>query len=205
MLMLTIFIIVSVVLVSLLAFNNRDFFIKGWFSPYDIKRFKQYYRFVTHIFLHASWEHLIFNMLTLYFFGMNVEQGFVNVFGKWGKMIYVLEFIIAGILATVPSYFKHRNNASYVAVGASGAVAAILFTAILLEPTNKIYIMFIPIGIPAYIFGPLYLIYSAYMSKKNVDRIAHDVHFWGSIVGFIFPLIIKPDLFVTFVNYITLN
>lgn len=200
--MLTIFIIVSIVIVSILAFNNRDFYIKGWFSPYDIRRFKQHYRFVTHFFLHASWEHLIFNMLTLYFFGMNVEQGFAFYFGKWGKMIYVLEFILAGILATVPSYFKHRNNASYVAVGASGAVAAILFTAILLDPTNKIYIMFIPIGIPAYIFGPLYLIYSAYMSKKNVDRIAHDVHFWGSVVGFIFPLIIKPDLFAIFVDLI---
>lgn len=200
--MLTIFIIVSIVLVSILAFNNRDFYIKGWFSPYDIRRFKQHYRFVTHIFLHASWEHLIFNMLTLYFFGMNVEQGFAFYFGKWGKLIYVLEFLLAGILATVPSYFKHRNNASYVAVGASGAVAAVLFTAILLDPTNKIYIMFIPIGIPAYIFGPLYLIYSAYMSKKNVDRIAHDVHFWGSVVGFIFPLIIKPDLFAIFVDLI---
>ncbi|MCX7862057.1 MAG: rhomboid family intramembrane serine protease [Bacteroidales bacterium] len=200
--MFTVLIIVSIVLSSILAFNNRDFYIKGWFSPYDIFRFKQYYRFVTHIFIHASWEHLIFNMLTLYFFGMHVEDSYGYYFGKWGKMFYVIEFIFAGILASIPTYVKHRNNTSYVAVGASGAVASILFTSILFDPTNKIYIMFIPIGIPAYIFGPLYLIYSAYMAKKNVDRIAHDVHFWGSVIGFVLPLFIKPELLTIFVELI---
>lgn len=200
--MLTLLIIASVVFTSFIAFNNRSFYIKGWFSPYDIKRFKQYYRFITHIFLHVSWEHLLFNMITLYFFGTFVEDGFSYYFGKWGKIIFLLEFVGAGILASIPTYFKNQNNSSYVAVGASGAVSAILFSSILLDPTNKIFIFFIPIGIPAYFFGPLYLIYSIYMARKNVDQVAHDVHFWGAIFGFVFPIFIKPELLSIFVELI---
>ncbi len=200
--MLTILLIAFIAITSILAFNNRDLYIKGWFSPFDIKRYRQFYRFVTHIFLHASWEHLIFNMLTLYFFGVFVESGLSFYFGKMGKMIYLFEFFVGGIIATLPSYFKHRTNSNYVAVGASGAVSAILFTSILLDPLNRIYIMFIPIGIPAFVFGPAYLLYCVYMSRRNIDHVAHDVHFWGSVYGFIFPILIKPELFTNFVEQI---
>lgn len=201
--MLTIFIIIIIGITSFLAFQNRHMFAKGAFIPSDIARFNQPYRFVTHIFLHASWEHLIFNMLTLYFFGVLVESGFAFYFGKWGKLLYIVEFIAAGIMASIPSYFKHKNNSSYVAVGASGAVAAILFSSILLDPTNRIYFMFIPIGIPAYIFGPAYLLYCMYMSKRNIDNVAHDVHFWGAIIGFLLPILIKPELLNVFINIIS--
>jgi len=200
--MFTLFIIFVIGITSFLAFQNRTMFAKGAFMPYDIARFNQYYRFLSHIFLHASWEHLIFNMLTLYFFGMLVESGFAYYFGKWGKSIYLLEFFIAGIIATIPSYFKHKNNPSYIAVGASGAISAILFTSILLDPTNKIYIMFIPIGIPAYVFGPVYLLYCMYMAKRNIDHVAHDVHFWGAIFGFVFPILLKSEILNVFIEMI---
>lgn len=201
--MFTFFIILIVGITSFSAFQNRTMFAKGAFMPYDIVRFKQYYRFLSHVFLHASWEHLIFNMLTLYFFGMLVESGFVYYFGKWGKSIYLLEFLIAGVIATVPTFFKHKNNPSYIAVGASGAVSAILFTSILLDPTNRIYFMFIPIGIPAFVFGPAYLLYCMYMAKRNIDHVAHDVHFWGAIFGFVFPILLKFELFNVFLETIT--
>jgi membrane associated rhomboid family serine protease len=201
--MITILLIALISITSIIAFKNRDMYIKGWFSPYEIKRHNQWLRFVTHIFLHASWEHLIFNMLTFYFFGMLVEQGFVFYFGIWGNAIFMAEFFLAGIISSMPSYFRHKDNASYTAVGASGAVSAILFSAILLDPLNKIYLMFIPIGIPAYIFGGVYLIYCAYMSKRNVDHIAHDVHFWGSIIGFLLPLLLRPEFFNEFFESIT--
>lgn len=200
--MFTIFIIIIVAFTSYLAFQNRLMFAKGAFVPYDIARYKQYYRFLSHVFLHASWEHLIFNMLTLYFFGMLVESGFAFYFGKLGMLLYLFEFLLAGIIATIPSYFKNKQNPSYLAVGASGAVSAILFSSILLDPTNKIYLMFIPIGIPAFVFGPAYLLYCMYMAKRNVDNIAHDVHFWGAIFGFVLPILIKPELLENFIALI---
>mgnify|MGYP000898633113 CR=1 FL=1 len=200
--MFTIFIIIIVALTSYLAFQNRLMFAKGAFIPYDIARFNQYYRFLSHIFLHVSWEHLIFNMLTLYFFGMLVESGFAFYFGKLGTLLYLMEFLLAGVVATIPSFFKNKNNPSYSAVGASGAVSAILFSSFLLDPINKIYIMFIPICIPAYVFGPAYLLYCVYMAKRNADNVAHDVHFWGALVGFLLPLLFMPELLENFISLI---
>ncbi len=200
--MITILLIVLISITSIVAFKNRDMYFHGWFSPYEIHEHHQWLRFVTHIFLHASWEHLIFNMLTFYFFGMLVEQGFGFYFGKWGSAIFITEFFLAGIISSIPSYFKNKHNASYTAVGASGAVSAILFTAILLDPLNKIYIMFIPIGIPAYIFGVFYLGYCIFMSKRNIDQVAHDVHFWGSIFGFVMPILIRTSFWNEFIQNI---
>lgn len=196
--MFTFIIIIITAITSYAAFKNPILFQNGAFSPYDIHKYKQYQRFLSHIFLHVSWEHLIFNMLTLYFFGSLVESSYSFYFGKAGKIIFILEYILCGILASLPGFFKHRNNASYVAVGASGAVSAILFSAIILEPTLPIYIFFIPIGIPAYIFGPAYLAYCIYMSKRNIDNVAHDVHFWGAILGIIMPISLKPIIFENF-------
>ncbi|MCX7953731.1 MAG: rhomboid family intramembrane serine protease [Bacteroidales bacterium] len=200
--MITLLLIVLIAITSIVAFKNNQVLTKGWFSPYDINKFGQYQRFITHIFLHASWEHLIFNLLTFYFFGMFVERHFNYLFGKYANVIYILEFFIIGIIATLPSYFKNKNNPYYRAVGASGAISGILFTSILIYPTNKIYIMFIPIGIPGYIFGILYLTFSYYMSKHGKDFVSHDVHFYGAIAGFIFPLFLKPTLFINFLNQI---
>lgn len=200
--MLTIFIIVAISITSFLAFQNHNLFAKGAFIPYDIVRFNQPYRFVTHIFLHASWEHLILNMLTLYFFGLLVESGFAFYFGNFGKLFYIIEFIAAGVIASIPSFFKNKNNSSYIAVGASGAVSAILFSSVLLNPTERIYFMFIPIGIPAYIFAVFYLLYCMYMSKRNIDNVAHDVHFWGAILGFVLPIVFKPELLNVFIEII---
>jgi len=200
--MITLLIIIIIAFTSIKAFNNNEMFIKGSFSPYDIKKFKQHYRFVTHLFLHASWEHLIFNLLTLYFFGIFVEKVFKFLFSEFYVTIYILEFLLVGIGSTIPSYIKNKNNPHYRAIGASGAISGIVFTSILLEPHNKIYFFFIPIGIPAYIFGLFYLILSFYLSKKRASFIAHDVHFYGAIIGFLFPIVLKPNLLNVFINKI---
>lgn len=200
--MITLLLIVLIAITSIIAFRNQNLMIKGWFSPYDIKRFGQYQRFITHIFLHASWEHLIFNLLTFYFFGTFVERQFHYLFGKYANILFITEFFLIGIIATIPSYFKNKNNSYYRAVGASGAISGILFTSILIYPTNKIYIMFIPIGIPGYIFGLLYLAFSYYMSKRGNDFISHDVHFYGAVAGFVLPLLLKPILLIYFFNQI---
>ncbi len=203
--MITYLIIATVCLVTISAFSKREVYFKLMFNPYQVKHSNQWYRFISHAFVHADWSHLLFNMLTLFFFGVFVEAAFAHYFGEKATFLYVSEFILASIISSVPSFLKHKDNYSYNAVGASGAVSAILFTSILFNPLNKIYIFFIPIGIPAFIFGIFYLAYSAYMSKKNIDNIGHDAHFWGAVFGFVFPLALKPTLFVDFVNIIKLN
>lgn len=203
--MITYILIATIAIISFAAFNRKDLFYKLLFNPYEINHKGQWYRFLTHTFIHANWEHLIFNMLTFFFFGVFVEQSFNIFFGNKSMFIYLIEFLAAGIISSVPSYFKHKENPSYSAVGASGAVSAILFTSILLHPLNKIYLMFIPIGIPAFVFGILYLGYSAYMSKRNIDNIGHDAHFWGAVFGIVFPVILKFELLNDFINIINNN
>ena len=200
--MVTYLIIAAVSLVSISAFSNREVYSKLMFNPYKIKHSNQWYRFVSHAFIHANWEHLIFNMLTLYFFGIFVEVAFAHNFGSKAIPLYISEFVLAFIVSSIPSYFKHKDNYAYNAVGASGAVSAILYTSILFEPLNKIYLFFIPIGIPAFVFGIIYLAYSAYMSKRNTDNIGHDAHFWGAVFGFAFPLIFRPQLFSEFISIV---
>jgi len=201
--MITYFLIAIVALVTITAFNNREIYYKLMFNPYQVKHSNQYYRFISHAAIHANWEHLIFNMLTLFFFGTVVESAFAYYFGSKANVLFVTEFILAAIISSVPSYFKFKDNYSYNAVGASGAVSAILYSSILFQPLNKIYIFFIPIGIPAFIFGIIYLAYSAYMSKRNTDNIGHDAHFWGALFGFLFPIFFEHKLFINFINSIT--
>jgi len=201
--MLTLIIIGVISLVSVMAFSNRTLFHRWLFSPYLISEKKQWFRFFTHLFLHAGYPHLIFNMLTLYFFGDVVEYVFARDFPGRGELMFVLFFFVSGFCASVPAYYKHRGNIYYSAVGASGAVSAILFASILFNPLAKIYIFFIPIGIPAFIFGILFLIFSARMARQGTDNVAHDTHFWGSVFGFVFPLAFHHEYIFIFFQQIT--
>jgi membrane associated rhomboid family serine protease len=187
----TILIIISTVLVSATAFNRREILFKYHFNAYQIVHRKQWYRIFSHVFLHANWEHLIFNMISLFFFAPIVES-------QLGFVTFLLIYGGAAIASSVPDLIKHKNNYAYSALGASGSVSAIIFTSILLDPTNKIMLMLIPIPIPAVIFGVLYLIYSAYMAKRNMDNIGHTAHFWGAVFGFVFPILLHPVLLQLF-------
>ena len=191
----TLIIILITVVVSILAFSNRTLFRRLAFNPYDIKHFKNSYRFVSYALIHADWIHLIINMMVLYSFGRVVEVYYGFYFGNKAIFYYLLMYIGGVALSTLPSYGKHKDDYSYTAVGASGAVSAVVFASIIFDPLSKIYIFLIPIGIPAIIFGVLYLAYSWYTGKKNIDNIGHDVHFWGAIFGFVFTIVLKPALF----------
>ncbi len=194
---ITFIIIIVTVLVSYTSFQNVDTINKLIFYPYQIKDKKEWWRFVTHGFIHADLQHLIFNMLTLYFFGRNIEITFENLFGN--SLIYPLFYISALIVSSIPSYFKHKDNGYYRSLGASGAVAAVLFATIVFDPWQTLMLNFF-IPIPAMLFAIGYVAYSSYMSKKGNDNIGHDAHLYGAIYGFIFPMVMKPGVLPYFFN-----
>jgi membrane associated rhomboid family serine protease len=194
-----IFIIITAA-VSIPAFSNRQLFSNLRFNPCIIKEKRQWYRFLSYGLLHADWTHLIVNMFVLYSFGEVVETVMYGIFGAKGFLYYVLLYVGGIFLSVVPSFEKHKNDSWYNAVGASGAVSAVVFSSIILFPASKIMLLFLPIPIPAAIFGVLYLVFSAYMARRGGDNIGHDAHFWGALFGAVFTIAIKPELFLLFIE-----
>jgi len=194
------FIIIITAVVSVAGFSNEQIFNRLKFNAYRIYHNKQWYRLFSHALLHANWMHLIINMLVLYSFGGVLFYEFEFAFTDKNPNILFLIFYILSIgLASILNVFKRKNDSYYNAVGASGAVSAVLFATILFEPYHYVYFFGI-IPLPGIVFGVLYLIYSYYMIKKGNDNIGHDVHFWGAIFGFVFPVLLKPELFVRFLR-----
>ena len=186
---ITVIIIIITVLVSLSAFRNEKIMSDLIFYPPAVSKNNQYYRFITCGFIHADWGHLLFNMISFYFFGQFVENAFEYIFGTGGKLLYLLMYVLALIVSLLPTYFKNMDNHYYRSLGASGAVSAVIFAGILLDPANKIYLMFIPVGIPGFVFGPVYLLISAWLDKKGSDNINHSAHIWGALFGVAFMII----------------
>ena len=197
---ITIGIIVITCLVTFSAFGSEKIMNDLIMWPVEVKAKNQWYRFLTSGFLHGDWMHLIFNMVTLFIFGQYVESGCEQLSGKW---MYLVLYFGGMVIADIPSYIKHRNNYQYRSLGASGAVSAIVFTGIIFNPTNKIGLFFIPPIIPAYIFGPLYLLYCIWAGKQSKDNINHDAHLWGAVFGVVFPLALHPFLFQRMISLIT--
>jgi len=198
----TIVLIFITVIVSVLAWKNRYLFDKLRFNASCVVHGREYHRLFTYAFLHGDGAHLFINMFVLYMFGKSVEDAYMYWWGMYGVALYLLFYLTAIVASTLSDVKKHKENYNYNAVGASGAVSAVVFASILIYPLQKIYIMFIPIGIPAFIFGILYLVYSSYMSKRQKDNIGHDAHFWGGVYGFVFPLLFKYTLIVNFFKQI---
>lgn len=202
--MLNYIIIALTCLVSIPAFQNREMFSKLLFSPTIIRSNKEWYRFITHALLHADFIHLALNMYVLFMFGGMVEKIFISTFGTVrGEIYFFLLYFIGIIASTFPSYEKHKNDYHYNAVGASGAVSAIVFSAILLNPWMSLSLMFIPIPIPAPVFGILYLVYCWYMAKRGNDNIGHDAHYWGSLFGAVFTLAVLPQTFLNLIDAVS--
>ena len=173
------------------------------FSPYIIKRKGEWFRFFTSGLLHINFMHLLFNMYALYLFGSIAESYFKHLFGSSGSTVYLFMYVSSIGLSEAYSYYKHRDNPQYASLGASGAVSAVVFASILFEPLNKIGLIFFPIGIPGFIFGLLYLLYSMHMAKQARDNIGHYAHFYGAVFGFIFPILIRPQLLIDFISHVT--
>ncbi len=175
------------ILFSYKGFTDLYFFRKYDFHIGSIKAGEQI-RMFSSAFLHADWMHLIFNMYTLYMFA-NVVTSFL---GSSSFLLIYIGSLLFGNLLTL--YFHNRDN-NYRAIGASGAVTGVLYAAILLQPNMGIYLFFIPIAIPAYIFGIVYLLYSIYGMKSQNDNIGHTAHFGGAVGGYAITLLKMPQLF----------
>jgi membrane associated rhomboid family serine protease len=194
---ITLAIIIITCLTTLAGFKNGKVVDDLIFWPPAISKKHQYYRFVTCGLIHADYMHLIFNMLTLYFFGTIMEVYYQGQLGlqKW---YYLALYIGALIVSNIPTYIKHYNDYDYRSLGASGAVSAVLFAFILLRPWQRIYVIVFPV--PAIIYGGLFLFYSAYMSRKGGDHVNHDAHFYGALFGLLFTIAIRPDVVEVFLN-----
>jgi len=200
---MTIIIILLTGAISLLAFSNESIMKKYQLNPYQMYHNNQWYRLLTHGFLHGDWIHLLVNMLVFFSFGTAIENQFEILAHKGMISNNILHFFIlyfgGMVIATVSTVFKYKDNPDYNAIGASGAVSAVVFTYIFFSPTNSLLLMGI-IPIPAILFGVLYLIYSQYMSRKSGGNVNHDAHFIGAVFGFIYPILLKPDLINYFVS-----
>lgn len=199
----TLIIIVVTAIISIMAWNNYSLMNRWIMNPYQVANRGQYYRLITSGFLHADWGHLIFNMLSLYFFGGFIEQVFGLLFGPMAPL-YVIGFYLAAILVSdIPTFLKHRNNPGYNSLGASGGVSAIIFAGILFRPLTPIMLFFIPIPIPGFIFGGLYLAYSYYESRRGAGNINHDAHFYGALFGVLFMIVVYPPILPGFFEQIS--
>lgn len=201
---MTLLIILLTIIVSVIAFKRNDLFNKWSLIPHQIVYNHKYFQLFSSGFIHSGWAHLAINMLVLWSFGENVESFFVELFQNplSGKIFFLLFYLSAIPIASIAAVIKHRHHPEYMAVGASGAVSAVVFCSIIFDPLSKLIILPIPIPIPAILFGIAYLIYSWYMSRNSNDNIGHDTHFWGAIYGIIIPLAIEPTLGLRFFNII---
>lgn len=190
--------------VSLVYMNNQEFKNKFMFNAYAIKHRREWWRFFTGAVLHADPMHLLFNMITLYFFGEAVENFFNDevLFGHGlGSVMFFVMYVTAIPLSSLYSYIKNRDFMYYNALGASGAVSAVVYAFILCAPTVELRIFF-SIPITGWIYGIIYLAISYALAKRNVGNIGHDAHFYGAVYGFIFPIIFFPFLAEAFVAQI---
>ncbi len=192
---ITLIIIAITCVTSFLAFNSY-ITMNGlilW-SP-TVKRDHEYWRLVTYGLIHADGQHLLFNMITLFFFGQYVERLYVNEIGIAGYVLFYIGALVASIL---PSYAKNDNNPEYRSLGASGAVSAVLFAFILVNPWAMVYFWFLPL--PAILYAVLYVGYSIYMDRRGSGNINHSAHLWGAAYGVAFTLVMEPSRFSAFFN-----
>ena len=193
-------IIIITSVISIMAFSNPELMSRLQFNAYAIKNNKQGWRFFTYGLVHAGWAHLAINMFVFWSFGKIVFFLYQLHFGKLGILYFLLLYVGGIMFSVLFDYRRHKNDPWYNAVGASGAVAAVVFASIILYPSGGVYLFFIPIEIPSPIFGILYLVYSAYMARRGRDNIGHDAHFWGSIYGVVLTVALKPQLFLDFIH-----
>jgi len=191
----TLIIIAITCVVSFAAFGNPKLMDALIFWPPAVTRKHDYSRFLSYGFVHGDFQHLLFNMITLYFFGRVIE-GFVN--SQLGPYGFGLFYLLGLIVSIVPTYFQHRNDENYRSLGASGAVSAALFAFILFQPWAMIYVFFLPL--PAIVYAVLYVGYTIWANQRGRDRINHSAHLWGAAYGVAFVLVLKPEVLSLFTD-----
>lgn len=204
---ITLIITAITAIVSFIGFSNQKIIDDLIFDPPAVTNRNQWYRFFSCALIHSDMGHLIFNMFSFYSFGGFVETSFVDIFGSLGKVLYLALYVIAQFVCLLPTYIKNKDNYYYRSLGASGAVSAVVFAGIFLSPLQKLNILFIPIGIPGFIFGFLYLAITAYLDKKGGGTLNHSAHLFGALAGIalliIFGYAFSPyDLLQNFISQI---
>ena len=190
----TLFIIIITVVVSLLAWQSPQLMQRLIFYPPAVQR-GQVDRFVTHGFIHADGMHLFFNMFTLYSFGQAVQGFFMS---KLGSLGFVLFYLAALVVAIMPTYLKQKNNPRYSSLGASGAVSAVIFSYILMNPWSTLLLFVIPV--PAIVFAVAYVAYSVWADGQGSGSINHSAHLVGGIFGMLATIAIEPGIVAHFFN-----
>ncbi|WP_207493737.1 rhomboid family intramembrane serine protease [Aridibaculum aurantiacum] len=189
MLSVTLIILILTAIISFTAFSNRKVIDDLIFYPPAITRRNQWYRFLSCALIHADPMHLIFNMWAFYMFGSMLENNFNYIFEEKGPILYVALYLISQIICLIPSYVQNKDNYYYKSLGASGAVSAVVFATIFLFPLTGVGIILIPIRIPGFIFGFIYLGITMYMARRGGDNINHSAHFFGAASGIVLLLI----------------
>ncbi len=186
-------IFIFTLITSIYAFNDPTVYGKFMLHPYSVYRKSKMFTVITSGMIHADWMHLIFNMMTFFFVAFNLEV----MIGSWQ---FAVIYLLSLILSDIPSILKHKDDFWYNSLGASGAISGVLFSFILFQPLSKFYLFFIPIGIPAVLFGGLYLVYCVYAARQSRDNINHDAHFFGALTGIIVTILIVPGIVPHFIN-----
>ena len=193
---LQVIIIIITCVISVAAFALRFLMTKFQLNAWSVVSRKEYFRLLTYGFVHADFIHLLINMVVLWSFGRALIYFFDVIFAGNGSPMFLFLYISAIPISAIITVKKNKNNPNFNAVGASGAVSAIVYASIFLKPYSLLYLWGIPI--PGILFGVAYLIYSWVMAKRNADNIGHDAHFWGAVYGFLFPGLLKFSLFIDF-------
>lgn len=211
-------ILAATVIISLIAFNNRLLLERSLFIPYDVKYHRKYSRYITHMFVHADYGHLAFNMFSLFFLGRflltlspaegflkpGIDYGLMHHYGNIeGQIHFFILYFAGGIVSTIIPFVRHQDNMHYRSLGASGAVSSVVFAAILWNPSAPLAIVFLPgLTFPAWVFGLVYLGFEFYMDRRGKGRVAHDAHIGGALFGICYILIINIDKARDFVHAI---
>lgn len=196
------FILLFTVITSIYAFSNHEIYGKFMLHPYSVSRGQNVYTVLTSGIVHRDWAHLLFNMFTFFFFGFPLEK-LLSQISSWGHWQFLLIYIVGIILSDISTIVKEKDNYHYHSLGASGAICTVLFSFILFNPTMSIYIFFIPIPIPAVIFGFLFLGYCVWAARAARDSINHDAHFYGAITGLILTIILYPHVISHFAREVS--
>jgi membrane associated rhomboid family serine protease len=187
-------VLIATVGLSLYTMNsNHDLFDRLKLHPYSLVRYKRYFTVITSGFLHADLMHLIFNMISFLSFAFAMER-------MIGSIKFALIYFLSMIIADIPTIMKHKDDYYYTAVGASGAISGIIFSMILYMPDMRLGMMFIPIPIPAPIFGLLYLAFCYYADRNGRDNVNHSAHLWGALTGIALTIFLDPEVVPNFIE-----
>jgi membrane associated rhomboid family serine protease len=197
-------IIIVTVGMSLYAWSNQSVFHSWMMNPKAIDQNREYHRFITSGFIHADYMHLFFNMFTLYNFGGFIEQIFIQKFDndpRIGSIAYVIFYVVAIVVADLSTFIKHRKDSNYNSLGASGAVSAVIFGAILFVPTSTLTVLIFPM--PAFIFAGFYLAFTYYEMQRGNGYVNHSAHWWGAVFGVIVMIAMYPEVVPSFIEQIS--